>query len=140
MVRQLVYSSVETVEFDEESLLELLGLARTKNSKLGVTGMLLYAEGTFLQVLEGEEDVVEALFAKIERDPRHTDTRLLLRTDVEEPSFGDWSMGFHYSRSRASLPEGVSSFLQRGYRQEDSGSAALHALCAFRDGRWRRSG
>lgn len=139
MVYQLVYGSTATVEFDEPTLLELLQGARKNNDSLGVTGMLLYAEGAFLQVLEGEREAVEALFGKIEGDARHTGTRVLLKAEVEERAFEDWSMGFHYATSLAALPEGLSSFMQHGARNDQEAGAARRALSAFRDGRWRES-
>lgn len=140
MLCQLIYGSSEASPFDEDALLELLRRARANNSALGVTGMLLYAEGSFLQVLEGETAVVQGLFEKIARDPRHGGTRVLLKSLVEERTFGDWSMGFQRIRSLADLPEGLSLFLQRGARDDEEEDAALRALSAFRDGRWRNAG
>lgn len=139
MPHQLVYASAASVEFTDAQLLELLEVARANNTQLDVTGMLLFAEGSFLQVLEGEREVVERLFAKIECDPRHENTRVLLRAAVEERVFGDWSMGYRYFGRLTELPEGLSSFLQQESVDEESTHVALKALYAFRDGRWRQS-
>ena len=72
----------------------LLEHARRNNEKAGVTGMLLYKDGNFMQVLEGEERVVQALSAKIGRDPRHEKMVTLLEGPLAEREFSDWSMGF----------------------------------------------
>lgn len=139
MLYQLVYGSASTVDFDEEALLELLRVARVNNAKVGVTGMLLYAEGSFMQVLEGEREVVESLFNKIERDARHFETRVLLKVEVEERSFGDWSMGFIHTLKLSELPPGLSLFMRQGASGKEDIDSALKALSGFRDGRWRRA-
>jgi hypothetical protein len=98
---RLVYVSSAAEPFSQNELLELLTKARAKNQRLDVTGMLLYKDGNFMQVLEGEETVVRELFACIERDPRHVGTIVLLEEIVPEQDgnsperiFPDWSMGF----------------------------------------------
>ena len=68
----LVYTSIAAREFSKEDHTELLKKSRAANELLGVTGMLLFSEGNFFQVLEGEPEVVDALYTKISRDPRHT--------------------------------------------------------------------
>ena len=60
----------------------------------GVTGMLFYGNGTFLQVIEGEATTVDELVGKIARDPRHEDIRILSRKAIEHREHPDWSMGF----------------------------------------------
>jgi hypothetical protein len=60
----------------------------------GVSGMLLYKDGNFMQLLEGEETVVRNLFEVITQDSRHRGTIVLLEEQISEPSFRDWSMGF----------------------------------------------
>ncbi len=78
----------------DEELEELLAIARTKNAGKGVTGLLLYAEGNFLQILEGERVQVEALYAHIAGDPRHYGVVRLMRREVARRSFSDWRMGY----------------------------------------------
>jgi hypothetical protein len=67
----VVYLSECTRSFSGRDLRELLTKAREKNSKLGISGMLLFKAGNFLQVLEGDREKVMALFDKIAKDPRH---------------------------------------------------------------------
>lgn len=140
---QLVYASAATRQLSTEDLDEILDAARRNNGAAGITGMLLYHEGSFLQVLEGDPEVVDALFERIEGDPRHTDAMVLLRAEVEERGFERWRMGFY----RATAEEvrktpGMSEFLRTGVaRTVDAtqGAAALKLLLAFREGRWRRT-
>jgi hypothetical protein len=85
---RLVYVSSAIAPFSQTELLDLLAKARAKNQRLDVTGMLLYKDGNFMQVLEGEETVVRELFACIERDPRHFGTIVLLE-EMGFRSFAD---------------------------------------------------
>lgn len=90
----LVYASSALQPFTKPELQTLLEQARQKNDKLGVTGMLLYKDGNFMQVLEGEQDAVGKLVETIERDPRHRGVLVLLRGTSEQRLFPDWTMGF----------------------------------------------
>ena len=68
----LVYVSSAVKLFSDEELVQLLEASRENNSKIGVTGMLLYKEGNFMQLIEGPEESVRSLHAKISIDPRHS--------------------------------------------------------------------
>ena len=74
---QIVYISSAVAPWSTEQLLELLQQCLKNNSARGVTGMLLYGEDTFLQALEGDDAVIDALIEKIARDPRHAKIQLL---------------------------------------------------------------
>lgn len=91
---QLVYVSAARELFSPADLAALLAKARANNSRLGVTGMLVYHDGNFMQVLEGEREVVRSLAARIELDPRHRNFIALRQREVTEREFGEWSMGF----------------------------------------------
>lgn len=138
---QLIYISAAAKDFNTEELPALLEGARTNNSQLRITGMLLYHEGSFIQVLTGPKANVEPLFDKIEKDPRHTDPRVLFRGEVDERSFDDWSMGF-YQTSKDTLKDlpGFNDVLKSGFELEDeeSKTRAIEVLEAFRDGKWRQ--
>ena len=90
----LTYLSSATSRMSTEELTELLAVVRPKNEALGITGVLLYADGNFIQTIEGPEDAVEATFARIAIDPRHRGVLVGLREQIEERRFPDWSMGF----------------------------------------------
>ena len=90
----LGYVSTAAVDFSDEALIALLGEARSANTDRDVTGLLLYREGSFYQVLEGSESAVMATFHDIEGDPRHKEVRVLFDGETESREFADWQMGF----------------------------------------------
>ena len=91
---QCIYTSSSTVDFREHEIPTLLEAARLKNARLGVTGVLLYVSGSFLQVLEGEILDVSSLYGAILRDSRHARVREIARTPITTRDFADWNMGF----------------------------------------------
>jgi hypothetical protein len=93
-MHHLIYSSSATVPFTDAALQELLGKARANNEQLQVTGLLLYHEGQFMQLLEGEALVIQALYKVIEQDSRHTGIFKMADKPIEARSFPDWSMAF----------------------------------------------
>lgn len=90
----LIYVSSAVKLMNHDELLLLLDEARKKNQELGVTGMLLYQEGTFMQMLEGEKQIVLDLYEAIKKDDRHTGVLTMLTDEIAERNFKDWSMGF----------------------------------------------
>ena len=88
----LVYVSSASQPFSEPELQALLDQARKKNTRLDVTGMLLYKDGNFMQVFEGEQEVVMKLAGNIAPDPRHKGVLVILRGTSEQRLFPDWSM------------------------------------------------
>ncbi len=108
----LTYASTATRDLSKSDLNELLAQCRKNNAELGITGMLLYKDGNFMQVLEGEESAVRSLYAKIGRDPRHKGEILLQQGNLEERQFPGWSMGYRdlASQEARSIPE-YSEFL-----------------------------
>jgi hypothetical protein len=90
----LVYVSSATAPMPKDELLELLSKAREHNSSKDITGLLLYKDGNFMQMLEGDEQAVTSLYQRIELDPRHRGAIVLLKDDTDARQFPDWSMGF----------------------------------------------
>lgn len=137
---QCVYASAGSREFSPAELADLLTQARQNNARRGLTGMLLHAEGSFFQVLEGPVAVVDALYETIERDPRHTQVTLVIREPIPKRSFDSWTMGFYQASPEefAGLA-GVNDFFgkDRTVVSVDAGRARK-LLAAFRDGRWRK--
>lgn len=76
----------------DADLKRIVSHSKTRNQQDGVTGFLYYSGGTFLQILEGEEAVVRATFARIQDDFRHTIASVLVEGPAEERLFSDWSM------------------------------------------------
>lgn len=137
----LIYASTATVPFDGPALVSLLDKARQNNEGLAVTGMLLYTDGNFFQVLEGDEAVVAHLFEMIGRDKRHDRVVKIILEPIAERAFGNWSMGFT-SMTPAELTKipGASDIFLRGtsFRDLDNGRAKK-LLSAFLGGRWHHN-
>ena len=133
----LIYGSSTTQTMSDDSLLEILKKAREKNSKLNITGMLLYKGGNFLQVLEGEQDVVNDLYAVIKQDPRHHSIRTFASRPITERTFGHWEMGFvNMNNIDLSKIEGYSAYLEEPLDSErftDFDFAHIF-LTAFKEG------
>ncbi len=89
---QVVYASAATIGFTQKDLLKLLGLARERNTAAGISGMLLYHNKSFLQVLEGPRQHVDELFTRIQKDPRYKNCLVLLRTEIQKKEFENWSI------------------------------------------------
>lgn len=92
-MRQLVYISNTRIDFPESELDSILAVSRRNNSARGITGLLLYLGGAFLQVLEGADQDVDAIYARIRSDTRHWETTMLLDQDMPR-AFDGWSMGY----------------------------------------------
>ncbi len=136
----LAYSSVATRYFESGQLVKLLTAARTFNEAHGVTGVLLFVDGTFFQILEGDRDALHALYSRIELDSRHTKVIKLIEMPIETRTFGDWSMGYEeVSREELAQIPGLNDFFGRGTAFSDLEAGKAKALLqAFRDGKWRR--
>ena len=90
----LTYVSSARHYFSDQDLVQLLEQCHEKNTRLGITGMLLFKEGNFIQVLEGPEENVNQVYKSILNDPRHDGILRLIRENITERSFPGWSMGF----------------------------------------------
>ena len=88
----LIYASRSTENFHEHEIPDLLKQARIANAKQELTGMLLYISSSFLQVLEGQSEMVDAVFSTILRDKRHTQLTLIARESILERAFEGWTM------------------------------------------------
>lgn len=135
----LIYNSAATEEFSNEALAVLLAKARNKNAALGITGMLLYVDGCFFQVLEGPEDAVNGLAEKIRQDPRHGRMTTIINEPIARRAFSEWTMGFtRMTTSAAGEMDGLNDFFGTGrvLTELDAGRARK-LLTAFKDGRWR---
>ncbi len=91
---QLIYVSSAAYLFSLNELAALLETSRANNTRSGITGLLLYKDGNFIQALEGEEEPVQRLHDKIGRDPRHHGMLTLLQGTIATRQFPNWSMGF----------------------------------------------
>lgn len=137
---QLIYTSSARVPFTGVDMSRLLLKARVNNDLVGITGMLLWRTDAFMQLLEGEESVVEELFSRILADPRHGAIQVLRRVSITENTFPGWSMGFaHFEKGSMDEPAGLEDFFEtKGRPTSRIGEAALQLLSRFRYVNWRR--
>jgi hypothetical protein len=98
-IYHLLYCSQAVYVFGEEQLADLLESSLAWNAQCGITGLLCYGNGHFVQVLEGEAADVEALFARIKRDRRHHRVHVLSRGVGPARRFDDWRMAFTKSQT-----------------------------------------
>ena len=136
-VHQVIYSSAAVIEFSEKDLASLLLRARANNARLGVSGLLLHHEGSFLQVLEGDTKVLDSLFTTISADKRHNRVVKLLDREADERHFAEWKMGFVAVAALSQALPGFSDFLRNRGEAGKAGDAADRVLSAFRAGRFR---
>jgi hypothetical protein len=131
---QYLYVSSAVELFSESQLQELLEVSRARNLSSGVTGVLLYVRGNFIQLLEGEQADVEATRARIAADPRHRGLITLLEGDCDRRDFPDWSMGFPcLNEAQAAQLPGYSDFLTTSAGRDASQSGARKLLDFFRE-------
>lgn len=117
---QLVYVSEATRSLSNDELLEVLNVSRRNNPKVDVTGLLLYQNQQFVQVLEGPEAAVRETFERIKQDQRHQDVRIAIENEVTEREFGDWEMGLaNVAFSDEGNIEGISDFMLDGVGTEE---------------------
>jgi hypothetical protein len=90
----LIYISTAVELMKQDDLLSILDDSRRNNLRDEITGVLLYSEGIFMQALEGDEELVMALYKKIEKDQMHKNMIMLISGETEQRAFPDWSMAF----------------------------------------------
>jgi hypothetical protein len=92
MLYSLVYVSTAVVVPSHESLTSLTDQASARNVSLGVTGLLLYSGGNFMQCLEGSKESIDTLMMSINSDHRHFGVIVLLYEKISKREFVDWGM------------------------------------------------
>jgi hypothetical protein len=94
MIFRLIYSSKAAPELAAADLEDMLKESRVRNRARGITGVLVFVDGVFLQILEGEEKNVLDLMRTIALDPRHSDIKVFHEEECKERAFADWNMAF----------------------------------------------
>jgi hypothetical protein len=94
MTYQIIYSSQATAPMSLADLEEILADARTGNERRNVTGILVYVDGVFLQILEGEEETLRCLLRSIASDSRHTAMKVFHEAEIDGPTFKNWRMAY----------------------------------------------
>ena len=93
MLVRLMYASRAAAAVDQDELVAILRKSKANNPALGISGVLCFSEGIFLQVLEGGRGAVNRLYNRIATDARHTQVELLVYEEIGERHFAGWSMG-----------------------------------------------
>ena len=103
MLVRLLYAS-RAVDTSPEAINAILAQSRLHNPESGITGILCYGGGIFLQAIEGGRMSISALYGHIQKDVRHADVVLLHYEEISERRFGGWTMGqVDTSRINASI-------------------------------------
>ncbi len=91
---QLLYCSNAELPVNLDVVRKIASTSAAKNEAASITGILAFDHETYIQALEGPRDVVNNLYLRIARDPRHADLTIISYEEIEEREFGKWSMGF----------------------------------------------
>ena len=93
MLVRLLYASRATAKIDCAAITDIMHLSHEHNPPKGITGILCHSDKIYMQVLEGGREAINALYAKILRDPRHADVVLLHYEEIVERRYAGWTMG-----------------------------------------------
>jgi hypothetical protein len=93
MLSQLVYVSDRKKNCNEEEIQKILASCKKNNPPLDITGILLYSDTKFIQLVEGEYKAIIDLYDKIKTDPRHDQCRLISLGPIKQKAFPSWHMG-----------------------------------------------
>jgi hypothetical protein len=115
-----VYVSSAQKPMGEDEILEILQVSRQNNERRDITGMLLYRDGNFLQVLEGPASAIDDVIDRIKRDVRHHGLILMSRRGIEERQFSEWRMAFRNMSKTCMAEDGYSPFLEPYSDEEDA--------------------
>lgn len=91
---ELTYKSSAHTEINNKDIDDILNAANRFNSENKITGCLVFYDNHFIQILEGERNIVKKLFSKISLDPRHTNVQLISENIKDTRFFSDWNMVF----------------------------------------------
>ena len=130
----ITYVSSAVLHLRESSMQDLVEKCQGNNKRLGVTGVLDYSDGNFMQVIEGPDLVTHALYDQIKRDNRHRDVTAINIRPLEVREFQGWSMAYNIIPPRTLRDTAIPhAFLDRARPRAlplPNGSASS-LICAF---------
>jgi hypothetical protein len=131
---EIIYTSLASHDLSPEELAHLLDKARAFNVSQGITGMMIYHRREFMQLLEGEQAVVQALYDRIANDPRHQQLRKIWDGPIRERGFSDWGMAF-VAPDTLDLRDkpGYQDLLDHGLRHSPGDSTGKKLLLTLRE-------
>ncbi|GAL64533.1 BLUF domain-containing protein [Algibacter lectus] len=92
-LRRLIYSSQAVKQFTKRQLLDLLHDSRGFNAIDNISGVLMHKHGYFLQIIEGDPEVIDDLLVRLRKDTRHKDLKIIHDSTVQDRLFTNWAMG-----------------------------------------------
>jgi hypothetical protein len=132
-MKHIIYISTATRHLSENDLLELLKVSRQNNAERGLTGILLYAEGSFIQVLEGDDQPLYEVFHAIKHDYRHKNIIAMPEREILKRNFPEWTMGFKsVNANEMKKFEGFVDPKNRTFLQPFDADAVIVMLQTFR--------
>ncbi len=134
-LHQLVYMSSARPELTKDALIDILAAAQKNNARRGITGLLLHSDGNLIQVIEGTQANVEALYAKISNDQRHDNPMVLYRKEISQRDFPEFKMGFrtpNRSELEANFPAFIDMIAKRQIPKETLESISKQAAVFLR--------
>lgn len=130
----LVFISTAQKLMSEAELLNLLQSAREKNTENNITGMLLYGEGTFMHVLEGEKEDLQTVYNHIQADKRHRNIIVMITGILKERIFSKWSMSFASSNADVlEMIEGYSNPANINFTSDVNNHPTVNMIKTFAD-------
>lgn len=113
----IFYTSQTTLPHDqiEANLADIVRACNLHNKENGITGVLFYENRNFIQALEGEEDAVRGTLKRVQKDPRHTNLKVLVDKPIEERSFSDWAMDTFFVKHPDLVDGEMISLIQKIY-------------------------
>jgi hypothetical protein len=91
---QLTYTSLASANFGMSDIQEIMRKAEKFNGENEITGCLLLYNRRFIQILEGEKEIIENLYSKIKQDKKHSNVNLLGTNETSTRIFPKWVMAF----------------------------------------------
>jgi hypothetical protein len=137
MLSQLVYVSNRKPTCTTEEIEKILAACKRNNPSLNITGVLLYSDKKFIQLVEGEAKVLMDLYDKIKKDPRHSSPMMISYNAITEKSFPSWHMGTKdVSKSQLQFKTDISADDKKIYDsillgKEQNGNSVLNLMKKF---------
>lgn len=129
-MKYLIYLSTSVQLLNDQEIHALLEKARTRNAENNITGVLLYHEGNFIQLLEGAPEEVDGTYERISKDPSHKNLIVIAEGDLDHRNFGSWTMGFQKASAKEFADVEASS--DPGKLQNVEGSDSHPALAMLK--------
>ena len=125
------YLSQSKLDWTDKAIDELLERSKHNNATRGITGAMIYANGYFMQLIEGPQIAVDKLYSAIEADPRHEVLSLLHSQEIKDRHFSDWAMEY---RDSDDLGERALMTIHAA-KQDNERFPVIHFLECFNDRR-----